>query len=118
MLSPTHNSAVVEWLFKNSRYPLSASKLWFSLFVYMGEEDDTGEVLLSASDWAASEGIEPDQVPAILDELVSINALLREQEEGHTRFFMNPWVATYIPDPTVQWAAREHAGALLIRIDN
>lgn len=116
MLSPAHNSAVVEWLSGYSKHPLAAFSLWSTLFVYMREDDGAGEIVLPDSEWEEDAGIEPDQAPLLLNELVSINALLRDHQGGRTRFFMNPWVATYIPDPDVHRTARERAGPLLVEM--
>jgi hypothetical protein len=98
MLSPAQNRAVVHWLHQHSRQPRKAADLWAVFFEYLHFE--TGEIMLSRDAMAKEIGSDVRTVTRITTELESIGAISRKREprNGPVRYFMNPNVATHLPN--------------------
>lgn len=121
MLSPAQNHAVVDWLEANSRRPMKAMRLWSLLFTAL--DRDTGEVLLAREQMAGMIGDTPDNVSAVMGELVGINAVIRKRERvdgmrgpGRVRYFLNPVVGTHLPKEARDRAQGEAPPGPLLRI--
>lgn len=112
MLSPQQNSAVVDWLYENSKRPQKAARLWAKLFTAL--RSDTGEILLTRDDIAERIGIRPQEVSAIMTELASINAIVRERQGREMRYRMNATIATHLPSETLREEARTKDGPLMV----
>lgn len=101
MLSPTQNAVVVNYLAKNSQRPLVALRLWAMCFEHLQVE--TGEVMLRRDQLAKALGETADHVSAVMSELVTFGAIIRNRERvaglrgpGLVRYYMNPRVATHL----------------------
>lgn len=112
MLSPQQNSAVVDWLHENSKRPQKAARLWAKLFTAL--RSDTGEILLTRDDLAERVSIRPQEVSAIMTELASINAIIRERHGKEVRYRMNSGIATHLPSETLREEARAKDGPLMV----
>lgn len=111
MISPLQNAAVVAWLGQNSSRPMKAMALWAELFTAM--RNDTGEILRSREDLAERINETPANLSRIMTELSTINAVVRKREGRRVKYFMNPNIATHVPDPDARKEARDEAGPLL-----
>jgi CRP-like cAMP-binding protein len=103
MLSPEQNEAVVNWLVQHSSRPLVAVRLWALCFKDL--DPDTGEIRHRREEMAASLGIGEEHVSRVMTELVRMGAITRRRERigglrgpGLVRYFMNPRVATHLPE--------------------
>lgn len=111
MLSPAQNAEVVRWINKNSKRPQKASELWATLLEHL--RVDTGEIMATRQELAQRVGMEPRTLSETMTELASINAIRREKEGRKVRYFLNPSIATHVPNPSKRKAARDEAGPLL-----
>jgi hypothetical protein len=103
MLSPSQNKAVQRWLVENSKRPRKATLLWVELFEHL--DYDTGEIKLTRDKLAELIDDHADHVGEIMGELVSIGAIITRRERvsgmrgpGRAVYFMNPHVATHLPE--------------------
>lgn len=122
MLSPAQNRAVVKWLSRNSKRPHKAAELWAECFTAM--RNDTGEIMKTREELAEAVGLKADHVSEIMGELVSIRAIISKRERvpglrgpGLVRYFMNPTVATHLPNEARKKAQAE-APPLLAYMDD
>lgn len=118
MLSPEQNDAVVDWLARHSSRPIVAMRLWAHCFRYL--DYDTGEIHQTREQLAEHLGIDPYHVSRVMSELVKMGAIIRRRERigglrgpGPVRYFMNPRVATHLPEG-VREAAQAEAPLLTI----
>jgi len=111
MLSPAQNAEVVRWINRNSKRPQKASELWATLLEHL--RMDTGEIMATRQELAQRVGETPQNLSRIMTELASINAIRREKEGRKVRYFLNPGIATHVPNAAKRKAAREEAGPLL-----
>lgn len=111
MISPQQNAAVVRWIAENSKRPIVAARLWAELFAHM--RSDTGEILEGRQQLADRLGIEPYNLSHVMAELESINAVRREKRGRNVVYFMNPNIATHLPQ-NARIAAQRKAGPLLV----
>lgn len=118
MLSPEQNAAVVNWLVKNSGRPMVAVRVWAHCFEHL--DYDTGEIRRSREEIAKTVGIERRDVSRIMTELAKMGAITRRREKvaglsgpGTVHYFMNPRVATHLPEAT-RAAAQAEAPLLTI----
>jgi hypothetical protein len=111
MLGPKENAAVVRWINQHSKRPHKAQELWATLLEHL--RMDTGEIMVSRQQLAERVGETPQNLSRIMTELASINAIRREKEGRTVRYFLNPGIATHIPNASARKAAREGAGPLL-----
>ena len=111
MLSPAQNAEVVRWINKHSKRPQKASELWATLLEHL--RMDTGEIMATRQELAQRVGMEPRDLSSTMTELASINAIRREKEGRKVRYFLNPSIATHVPNAAKRKAAREEAGPLL-----
>lgn len=112
MLNPLQNKAVVRWLGQNSKWPKTAPLLWAELFTAL--RSDTGEILRTRAELADAIDQKPNTVSSMMSELVQINAIRREKVGREVKYFMNPYVATHLPDPVNRAVARDEAGPLFM----
>lgn len=122
MISPAQNDAVVTWLMKNSKRPMKAAALWSACFTAL--RNDTGEIMLTREEFAERLEISADNVSRIMAELVSIKAIISKRDRvpglrgpGLVRYFMNPTVATHLPNEARK-KAQEEAPPLLAYIQD
>jgi DNA-binding transcriptional ArsR family regulator len=111
MLSPAQNAEVVRWINRSSKRPQKASELWATLLERL--RMDTGEIMATRQELAERVGETPQNLSRIMTELASINAIRREKEGRKVRYFLNPSIATHVPNPAKRKAARDEAGPLL-----
>ena len=111
MLGPKENAAVVRWINQHSKRPHKAQELWATLLEHL--RMDTGEIMATRQQLAERVGETPQNLSRIMSELASINAIRREKEGRTVRYFLNPGIATHIPNASARKAAREGAGPLL-----
>ena len=111
MLGPKENAVVVRWINRHSKRPHKAQELWATLLEYLCM--DTGEIMATRQQLAERVGETPQNLSRIMTELASINAIRREKEGRTVRYFLNPGIATHIPNASARKAAREEAGPLL-----
>lgn len=111
MLGPKENAAVVRWINQHSKRPHKAQELWATLLEHL--RMDTGEIMATRQQLAERVGITPRDLSSTMSELASINAIRREKEGRTVRYFLNPGIATHIPNASARKAAREGAGPLL-----
>lgn len=118
MLSPEQNAAVVNWLVKNSDRPMIAVRVWAHCFEHLNY--DTGEICRRREEIAETLGIESRDVSRIMTELAKLGAINRRRERigglrgpGPVRYFMNPRVATHLPEG-IREAAQAEAPLLTI----
>jgi hypothetical protein len=121
MLSPEQNSIVVNYLVDHSKRPLVAVKLWALFFKHM--RNDTGEILLHRDEIAEKLGQRPQEISAIMSELVAFKAISRTRHKvggmkgpGMAHYFMNPNVATHLSG-SERDAAQEDAPPLLVLME-
>lgn len=112
MLTAPQNAEVVRWLRKHSKRPMNAMEMWSLLFTAI--RSDTGEILLTRDQLAERVGIRPQEVSAIMTELASINAIVRERNGRETRYRMNAGIATHLPSETLREEARTKDGPLMV----
>jgi hypothetical protein len=100
MLSPADNDFVVSWMLEHSKRPQMAMRLWSKLFLHLDRQ--TGEILQSREELAASINSKADHVSEIMGELESFGAISKRRVKvaglrgpGMVRYFMNPNVATH-----------------------
>jgi hypothetical protein len=100
MLSPAANDFVVSWMLEHSKRPQMAMRLWSKLFLHLDRQ--TGEILQSREELAASINSKADHVSEIMGELESFGAISKRRVKvaglrgpGMVRYFMNPNVATH-----------------------
>lgn len=122
MLSPKQNAAVVRWLSANSQRPQMAVQLWALCFTYM--RNDTGQICRTRVELAEELGVHEKHVSEVMTELEGINAISRRRERvdglrgpGFVRYFMNPLVATSLPNKEREKAQHE-ALPLFARLDD
>lgn len=95
MLGPVENRLVVEWITDHSKRPKVAVRLWAAIMCRMAQ--DTGEVLMDRQEMAdASRAGRLSEVSAVLGELRSCGALIRDKRGQVVRWFVNPRVATHL----------------------
>lgn len=111
MLSPQQNAEVIRWINKNSKRPHKAVELWATLLENL--RIDTGEITASRSELAARIGVAPRTLSETMTELASINAIRREKEGRAVKYYLNPCIATHLPNASARKTARSSAGPLL-----
>lgn len=111
MLSPQQNAAVIRWINANSKRPHKAVELWATLLEHL--RMDTGEITASRQELADRVGMKPNDLSKTMSELASINAVRREKQGRAVKYYLNPGIATHVPNPAARAAARENAGPLL-----
>jgi hypothetical protein len=111
MLSPAQNAEVIDWLQSNSKRPHKAVMVWARILEHL--RLDTGEIMATRQELANRVGVDARDLSKIITELASINAIRREKEGRKVRYFLNPGIATHVPNPAKRKAAREEAGPLL-----
>ena len=111
MLGPKENAAVVRWINKHSKRPHKAVELWATLLERL--RMDTGEIMATRQELAERVGMTPRDLSSTMTELASINAIRREKEGRNVRYFLNPHIATHIPNASKRKAERDGAGPLL-----
>ncbi|MDE2988511.1 MAG: helix-turn-helix domain-containing protein [Chloroflexota bacterium] len=84
----------MEWLLDNSVRPQAATTLLAKLFTALHR--DTGEIMLTRTEIAEGVGIAPRHVSTIMTELEGIGAISRRRAGRDVRYFLNPWIATYL----------------------
>lgn len=94
MLSPSQNALVVNHLAAHSRRRVLAMRLWAMCFEHL--RSDTGEVLLSRSEFAQALGVLPRHVSEVVSELIELGAISARREGRGVRYFMNPNVGTHL----------------------
>jgi hypothetical protein len=122
MLSPSQNAAVVKWLSHNSKRPQLAVQLWALCFTVM--RNDTGEIMKTRVELADELDVHEDHVSEVMGELKAIRAISSRRERvpglrgpGLVRYFMNPTVATHLPNEARKKAQAE-ALPLLAHLDD
>lgn len=111
MLSPSQNAEVVRWINRNSKRPHKAVELWATILEHL--RIDTGEVMATRQELAERVGMEPRTLSETMTEFASINAIRREKQGRAVRYFLNPTIATHLPNAAKRAAARDEAGPLL-----
>lgn len=111
MLSAAQNANVIRWINKNSKRPHKAVELWATLLENL--RLDTGEIMSSRQQLAERVGMDARDVSKLMTELASINAVRREKDGRAVRYFLNPTIATHLPNAAKRAAARDEAGPLL-----
>lgn len=111
MLSPAQNADVVRWINKNSLRPRKATELWATVLEHL--RMDTGEIMATRQELADRTRMEPGTVSFIMGELASINAIRKERQGRKIVYFLNPNIATHLPNATKRAQARAEAGGLL-----
>ena len=111
MLGAKENAAVVTWLSENSKRPQKAVQLWANLLAHL--RIDTGEITQTRQELADRIGIDANNLSKIMKELRSINAIRQEKTGRQITYFLNPQIATHLPNKAARTAAREAAGPLL-----
>jgi hypothetical protein len=120
MLSPAANDLVVSWMLEHSKRPQMAMRLWSKLFLHLDRE--TGEILQTRDELAASINAKADHVSEIMGELEGFGAISKSRVKvaglrgpGMVRYFMNPNVGTH---QTGQARALSQAKAPSFRVLN
>lgn len=111
MLSPAQNAEVIRWINRHSKRPHKAVELWATILEHL--RIDTGEITATRQELAARVGMEPRDLSKVMTELASINAIRRQKQGRTVRYFLNPTIATHLPNAAKRAAAREEAGPLL-----
>lgn len=111
MLSPQQNAEVVRWINRNSKRPHKAVELWATLLEHL--RMDTGEIMATRKELAERVSVSPENISSIMTELAAINAVRREKQGRTVRYFLNPDIATHIPNASARANARGDAGPLL-----
>jgi hypothetical protein len=106
MLSPAQNKAVVNWLIANSKRKDTALQLWAEMFEHL--DRDTGEIVLTRAEMAEAVKALPRHISEITAELEGIDAVVRRYEGRSVRYFMNPNVATHLPEGERERAQADH----------
>jgi hypothetical protein len=104
ILSAEQNAQVVDAIHAAATRPALTARLWAKLFTRLNAQ--TNEIVCSRADLAAELNAPPRHVSTALHELAKLNALTFTTDGRHTRWFMNPRVASHLPG-----AAREAAQA-------
>ena len=104
MLSPSQNALVVEQLAARSRRYQLATRVWAKCFEHL--RVDTGEVMLSRSEFGAALGVSVGHVSEVMSELAELRAIIVVREGRGVRYFMNPNVGGHLTG-----AARDEAHA-------
>lgn len=94
MLSPRENAAVLDFLLDNAAKPKLAVRVWAELLNYL--RLDTGEILRSREELAASFGVAPREVSRVMTLLETANAIRRQRDGRGVRYFLNPNVGTHL----------------------
>lgn len=94
MLGPPQNRFVVRWINEHAKRPRVSAALWAEFFCHM--RTDTGEVVMTRQQMMEATGATSPHISTALAELVSIDALIRQQEGRQVRWFMNPNVGTHL----------------------
>lgn len=111
MLSPSQNAEVINWLQTNSKRPHKAVMVWARILEHL--RMDTGEIMVTRQELAERVGETPQNLSRIITELASINAVRRVKEGRKVKYFLNPTIATHVPNAAKRKAARDEAGPLL-----
>lgn len=111
MLSPSQNALVVEQLARRSHRRVLAMRLWAMCFEHL--RMDTGEIMLSRSEFAQALGVVPRQVSEVMSELAELGAISARREGRGVRYFMNPNVGTHLSGAARDEAQRK-AGPLKV----
>jgi len=111
MLGPKENAAVVRWINQHSKRPHKAVELWATLLEHL--RMDTGEIMATRQELAERVGMTPRDLSSTMTELASINAIRREKEGRNVRYFLNPHIATHVPNAAKRKVERDGAGPLL-----
>lgn len=111
MLSAKENAAVIRWLNANSQRPRQAVELWATILENL--RIDTGEITKTRQELAERVGMEANDLSKIMKELRSINAIRQEKTGRNITYFLNPQIATHLPNKAARTAARKAAGPLL-----
>lgn len=111
MLSAKENEAVVEWLGKNSKRPHKAVLLWAMILGRL--RIDTGEIMANRQELAERVGMNLNDLSKTMTELASINAIRKEKQGTKVTYFLNPQIATHLPNKAAREEARRKAGPLL-----
>lgn len=94
MLSPEQWGEVVERLAMLPHRRVLALRLWARCFRHL--RMDTGEIMLSRSEFAQELGVSPRHVSEVMSELVKLGAVSVLREGRGVRYFMNPNVGTHL----------------------
>jgi hypothetical protein len=108
MLSPAQNAEVIRWINKR---PHKAVELWATVLEHL--RIDTGEIMATRQELAERVGETPQNLSRIITELSSINAIRREKEGRKVKYYLNPAIATHLPNAASRAKARKEAGPLL-----
>jgi hypothetical protein len=111
MLSPAQNAEVINWLQENSKRPHKAVMVWARILEHL--RMDTGEIMATRQELAERVSETPQNLSRIMTELASINAIRREKEGRKVKYFLNPTIATHLPNAAARAKARNNAGPLL-----
>lgn len=111
MLSPAQNAEVVRWINRNAKRPQKAAELWATLLEHL--RIDTGEITATRQELADRVGMEPRDLSSTMTELASINAIRRVKQGRNVRYYLNPTIATHLPNAAKRKSARDEAGPLL-----
>ena len=111
MLSPTQNAEVIDWLQSNSKRPHKVVMLWARLLQHLCM--DTGEILATRQELAERVDMTSRDLSSTMTELALINAIRREKEGRNVKYFLNPNIATHLPNAAKRKAERDRAGSLL-----
>jgi len=111
MLSPAQNAEVINWLQENSKRPHKAVMVWARILEHL--RMDTGEIMATRQELAERVGMDARDLSKTMTELASINAIRREKEGRKVKYFLNPTIATHLPNATARAKARSNAGPLL-----
>jgi len=111
MLSPAQNAEVINWLQTNSKRPHKAVMVWARILEHL--RMDTGEIMATRDELAERVGMDSRDLSKTMTELASINAIKRVKEGRNVRYFLNPTIATHMPNAAKRKTARDEAGPLL-----
>lgn len=111
MLSPSQNAEVIRWINQHSKRPHKAVELWATLLEHL--RIDTGEIMATRQELAERVRMTPRDLSSTMTELASINAVRREKEGRTVKYYLNPGIATHVPNAAKRKAARDAAGPLL-----
>jgi hypothetical protein len=111
MLSAKENAAVIRWINANSSRPRQAVELWATILENL--RIDTGEIMRTRQELAERVGMKANDLTKLMTELASINAIRKEKAGRSVTYFLNPQIATHLPNKAARAAARDAAGPLL-----
>lgn len=94
MISPSQFGAVVETIHGRCDRPMICLRLWTLCFQHL--RIDTGEVMLSRAELAASLGVAVRDVSRCMSFLVEVGAISRRTDGRGVRYFVNPRVGTHL----------------------